>query len=537
MGNRCVMLILSFTVGLPGGCVQDDAVEITPIESWANRYDRQRAEVLERRAADWRNGAIIYQVIVDRFAPPADAKKKQELYPAPKRLRKWSETPKPLNFVESAGVYQHEIDFWGGDLKSLRSRLDYIQDLGVDVLYLNPIHEAYTNHKYDALDYFAVSSEYGTRDDVKELAEACHQREMKIVLDGVFNHVGKRCPWFVEASTDPNGPYREWFYFGDEYQHGYRAWANVANLPELRSENPTVAARIYGDEDSVVQGYLRDGIDGWRLDVAFDLGFVGLDRLTRSAHAAKPGSLVVGEIWNYPEEWMPAVDGLLNFYYRELIFHMLGGHVSGRQAGLMIDRMIADTGLEPLLKSWVVLDNHDTARLTHVLPDLPKRHFAQALQFTLPGSPCIYYGAEVGMEGGQEPECRAPMRWDLVRDDNSDYVWMRALIDLRKRNRALRIGDFRWLPSERLLAFMRQTDRVRELVVVVANPTGADVTDVIPMRDAKVMNWTQLKDHFSDARTSVDCGMFRITVPPYTVRILKPEIDDSAEYSAYKRIQ
>jgi cyclomaltodextrinase / maltogenic alpha-amylase / neopullulanase len=133
----------------------------------------------------------VYQVLVDRFAPSANLDAKRSLYPAPKVLRTWSEVPKKGTYREDVRVWSHEIDFWGGDLQSTRSKLDYVQGLGADVLYLNPINLAYTNHKYDALDYQKVSPEFGSRDDMKALAVDVHKRGMKLVLDGVFNHMGR----------------------------------------------------------------------------------------------------------------------------------------------------------------------------------------------------------------------------------------------------------------------------------------------------------------------------------------------------------
>ena len=273
--------------GLCGGEFEDQCGRNAVIGEHSRSATRRGAR---GREADWRNGAIVYQVIVDRFAPAANLDAKRSLYPPPKRLRKWSETPTGGAYVPEAQVYQHEIDFWGGDLASLRGKLDYVHTLGADVLYLNPIHRAYTNHKYDAVDYFAVSEEYGTRADVQGLAADCHKRGMRLVLDGVFNHMGRRAPWFTGAMQRLDSPYREWFFIGPEYRLGYRAWFDVANLPELRLENPAVQARIFGAPDSVVQGYLRDGVDGWRLDVAFDMGPAILGRLTECAHAAKPES-------------------------------------------------------------------------------------------------------------------------------------------------------------------------------------------------------------------------------------------------------
>ncbi len=494
-------------------------------------------ELYARRAKDWRMGPVVYQVLVDRFAPPTNLEAKRALYPAPKRLRAWNESPTRGTEIKNAGVWSHEIDFWGGDLASLRGRLDYIDQLGVDVLYLNPIHDAYTNHKYDALDYFKVSPEYGTRDDVKALAADVHARNMKLVLDGVFNHMGRQSPWFTEAMSRPDNPKRDWFFIGDQYTLGYRGWANVANLPELRLEDSALRGRLWNDADSVVQGYLRDGVDGWRLDVAFDIGFQYLSELTESAHRAKPGSLVVGEIWNYPEEWSPSVDAVMNFHAREIIYGVVAGRIPPGQASRLVAGMVADAGIEPILKAWIILDNHDTRRLKTMLPDLTQRRMAQLLQFTLPGAPCVYYGVELGMEGGDDPEMRGPMPWALATDDNAELTWMRKLTNLRRDNRALRIGDYRWLGGEKLLTFQRRTDDVAETIIVVANPTSETLTETITTRDAQLMNWTWLENLLGGERAQVMSGLVTVELPPRTAWVLRPVIEQTREYSPYKRVR
>jgi glycosidase len=505
--------------------------------SFANRYDRAQAPVFDAREEDWRNGAVIYQVIVDRFAPSADLAAKRHLYPPPKRLLPWETPPTRGEFVEEVAVWSHEIDFWGGDLQSVTSRLGHIEDLGVDVLYLNPIHRAYTNHKYDALDYFDVSPEYGSREDIARLAEALHRRGMRLMLDGVFNHMGLRSPLFQDALRDPESPWRGWFFIGPEYEMGYRAWANVPNLPEVRLENPEVRARLYGDPDSVIQGYLREGVDGWRLDVAFDIGFVYLDQLTRAAHRAKSDSLVIGEVWNYPEEWMPAVDGLMNMTARQIILELMEGEVSAQQTGVLLERLIEDCGIEPLLKSWIILDNHDVPRLRTLLPEQWQQRMAQVLQFTLPGSPCIYYGVEVGMEGGDDPEQRGPMPWDLVTDDNPHLQWMRKLMNIRRSSRALRIGDFRLVDTERLLAFTRRTDRVRDTTVIVANPTDEEISEILVLRHSKIMSYSPMTDQISGDVFRTMAGTLSVTVPPHTVYVLQPDYPETDEYSNIKRVQ
>ena len=507
----------------------------------ANRFDRAVAGTYEAREADWRMGAVVYQVLVDRFAPSAALEAKRHLYPAPKRLRAWHETPAPGPYLESERLWAHEIDFWGGDLASTLARLDHVQALGADVLYLNPICHAYTNHKYDALDYHAVSPEFGTREDVKALAAELHRRGMKLVLDGVFNHMGRNAPAFREASADPASPKRDWFVLGGHYPGGARTWYRAQNLPELNLEHPAVREHLYGGPDSVVRRWLRDGADGWRLDVAYDLGFTVLQELTEAAHAEKPGSLVVGEIANYPREWFPSVDAVMHFTLRNLLLRLADGRLEAAAFASLFQRMLDDTGIENLLRSWIYLDNHDTARAATTLPDAKARRLAQVLQFTLPGAPNLYYGSEVDMEGGEDPAMRAPMRWDRVQAGHPSLAWTKALIEMRRAHRALRIGDYRSLGGRRLLAFERHTDRVADSVLVLANPSAETVTETLMVPDSKLMNDTRLIDLLpvpaGTPPLMLWCALVEVTLPPHGVRVLQPELAPPGGYSSYKRVQ
>ncbi|MCE2909593.1 MAG: hypothetical protein LW712_12195, partial [Burkholderiaceae bacterium] len=315
--------LLAIAAGTAAGAARAAPPFATGVATPAgNRFDTAAAGTYEKREKDWRIGALVYQVLVDRFAPSADLEAKRHLYPAPKTLHPWTENPRRGVYLESERLWSHEIQFWGGDLASTRSRLAHVQALGADVLYLNPIHLAYTNHKYDAFDYQAVSPEFGTRADVKALAADVHRRGMKLVLDGVFNHMGRNAPIFKEAMADPKSRWRNWFAIGPQYEGGARAWTGFQNLPELNLENPAVRRHLWGDADSVVRGYLRDGADGWRLDTAYELGHAYLRELTDAAHREKPGSLVVGESAIYPKEWFPAVDGVMNFTLREIVLRL-----------------------------------------------------------------------------------------------------------------------------------------------------------------------------------------------------------------------
>lgn len=508
---------------------------------YADTTDLELEATMQARAKDWRMGAVVYQVLVDRFAPSNSIESKRHLYAAPKTLRAWNEVPEKGRYLEKEQLWSHEIDFWGGDLNSVSANLQHLNDLNVDVLYLNPIHVGYTNHKYDSLDFSEVSPEFGHRDDVLALAENCHQRGLKLVLDGVFNHMGQHADIFKQATADKNSPYRDWFYFGEQYQGGYLAWENARNLPELNLENSAVQKYIYADENSIVQKYLRQGVDGWRLDVAHDIGYNFLKDISDAAHIAKPESLVVGEVWCYPSQWVEAMDGLMNFSLRQIVLALCRGELNPQVARDMLEHMLQDSHYEGLLKSWLILDNHDTARLSNVLPDEKARRLAQVLHFTLPGSPNVYYGSEIGMRGGEDPEMRAPMRWDWVNETNTTLQWTKQLIDLHQHEPALKYGNIRTIASKELFAFERYTEKVGESIFVIINPGNDTVNEMLLLRNAKLMNMRTLECELGECaetgKLHIIAGTIQITLPAQGFAVLKVNTDKINGYTTYKRVK
>lgn len=502
-------------------------------------YNQDNIDIYQKRELDWRNGAIVYQVIVDRFAPSLDLEAKKDLYASPRILKNWDETPKAGNYIDDLKVYSQELEFWGGDLESLISKLDYIQGLGVEVLYLSPIHLGFTNHKYDCLDFKTISPELGTKENLQELANKLHILNMKLILDGVFNHIGRNSPQFQEAMYNPNSIWRDWFFFDETLLDGVRTWRGQLNLPELNLENPAVQEYLWQAKDSVIRHYMQAGIDGWRLDTAYDLGHNFLSQITAVSHQEKENSLVVGEIINYPAGWMPAMDGVVNYHLRSLIILMLEGGIKVETMASMLSYMVKDIGIEALLKSWIFLDNHDLERLSSRIPDIAKRKLAQVLQFTLPGSPNIYYGSEVGMTGHWDPEQRGAMEWDKVKQNHPDLEWTKSLINLHKQNRALRIGDFRIAPAHQLLAFERYTNNVADTVLIIANPNDYVVTEHIQWRNGAITEVTMLKDLLYTGEIKPlegYAGLLNITMAPNSVRVLAPNMDNQEGYSVYKRI-
>jgi cyclomaltodextrinase len=493
------------------------------------------ASEFQKRRDDWRCGPVVYQVFVDRFAPSSHLESKRKLYQSPRTLKKWTDLPVPGKLLPDKGVWSHELGFWGGDLKSVRSKLDYVKSLG-DVLYLTPIFDALTNHKYDTRDYFKIAPEFGTHEDFKSLLAGAHQKALKVMLDGVFNHVGRTNPFFQSAQSNLKASHRNWFYFDKVKPQAYRGWAGVANLPALRLENLDVRNYLWKSPDSVVRKYLREGIDGWRLDVGFELGPKFLGELTHSAHIESPGSWIVGEISGYPAGWFPAVDGVFNFFSPNLIGKAMRGEMSGSQVGKALQDVVSDAGIQNLLHSWILLDNHDTPRFASTWPEFADRKLLWASLFTLPGSPVIYYGSELGMEGSGDPQARAPMRWDLANSKNPDLAWVKKLISIRKRLRSLQIGDFSVLATQRLIAYARTTDRLKEMAIVVINPTDEKVLESFPTRVGKLMSWGDLTDVLTGERVKSFNGFLEIACPPRSVRILTPVLDRRGGYSPYDRV-
>ena len=496
----------------------------------------KKLSIYHEREKDWRNGAVVYQVIVDRFSPSKTIEKKLALYQEPRKLRYWDETPKPGVFHHASRYWTHELDFWGGDLKSVMDRLDYLKELKIDVLYLNPIHQSLSNHKYDAKDYMTISEEFGSIEDLRDLISFIHKQDQKIMLDGVFNHVGVDHLFFVDA-LKPNSAYKNWFDFNQKYPEGVRLWADVKSLPELNLENQDVRNYIYQEEHSVIRSYIKEGIDGWRLDVAFDIGYQYLKELTDAAHAERKESLVIGEIWNYPEKWTKSIDGVMNFTLREIISRSLHQELSPLMANHAIQHMIQDTGIDAILKSWNIIDNHDVPRLTHQFKDRYDQKLAQVMQFFLPGSPNLYYGTELGMEGAGDPYNRAPMRWDLRHEDNEYLMWTKKLIDLHQSERALKIGDYLMISSEKFIAFERYTDQVEDTVIVLLNLSYQDTTDHLLIRDSNLMNFSAFDILLGEAEDlQMLAGFLKVSLKKKSCVVLKPKTTATHSYTPYKRI-
>lgn len=373
----------------------------------------------------WAAHKVVYQIFPSRFATDKDV---------PEEV--WYQAP-----------IGHGADL-KGSLRGIIDRLDYLKDLGVDILYLTPVFRSDSSHKYDILDYFAVDPSFGTKADLKELVDRAHGLGMYVILDGVLNHTS----WDFFAFRDIRekgraSRYWNWYYIQDfplvterGRRPNYKTFSYAAPMPKLNLQNPETAEYFVG----VGTYWIKEcGIDGWRLDVADEISHVFWRRFRREVRAVKPDALLVGEIWNFPadflggDEW----DSAMNYPFYYAVRDLVSGESSASRflAELGFLRGNLHRALEGYL--WNLIDSHDTARFLHSAGgDRRRQKLAAALQLLLPGMPMVYYGDEVAMEGGEDPDCRRGMLWDDSQDrDMLNYY--RALIRLRHTYPALTRGE------------------------------------------------------------------------------------------------
>jgi alpha-glucosidase len=449
---------------------------------------------------------MIYQVFPDRFAGAAGA----QLPPF---------TPSVFDMEAHAG----------GTLGGIAARLDHLKTLGADALYLTPVFRARTNHKYDTATWDEVDSRFGGNDDFDALAGACRARGMGLILDGVFNHIGREHEWFRTGQGNPSAD-ADAFVKWTGTEPGYHRWRGHAMLPEVNFSNPAVRQHLYGDEDSVVRRWLRRGATGWRLDCANDLGVDVCAAIAAAARAEGAPDGVVGEVMAYAEEWIAdghGLDGVMNYYFRETVIGMLSGEVPVTQAAHNLKHMARRYRHAALLRSWNMLSSHDTPRLPTLLPDADRRVAALALAFAYPGIPVIYYGEELGMTGGPDPANRQPMRWDAAESPCDIHRTIRHLAGIRRHSPALLEGGYLPMPqpgTADLLAFARTTSRASETVVVLLNASDSPLRARVFAPHSHLFDALPMRDLLGRAQdTRMASGRFDVDLPPWGVALYAPE--------------
>lgn len=406
---------------------------------------------------DWVRDAIFYQIFPDRFCN--------------------GDLGNDLTGVLHWDNYPSRTSFFGGDLTGITKKLDYLQDLGVNALYLTPIFEAPSNHKYDTTDYFRVDPSFGGDNALQELVAALHERKMRIVLDGVFNHCSEEHPFFQNVIVHGSGSlYWDWFTIsGDRVVRdplpNYACWAGVSSMPEWNHDHPETREYLL----SVVRHWIREyGIDGWRLDTVEYLPPDFVKDVRRVAKEENPDTYILGEVMGLATSWFKhkALDGVMHYKLWEALvnFFAKGDWDAVRFADFVtsIWRSYPD---EKNYTSYTLLGSHDKPRfLTFCGRDQRRLILAAAFLFTFPGAPAIYYGDEIGMEGGEDPDCRRAFPWDETAWNKEVLETFRRLIHLRQQEACLCRGTIEFVTAhEHQLVFRR---RLGEEEILVAINTG-----------------------------------------------------------------
>jgi glycosidase len=417
----------------------------------------------ETTQPDWIRDAVFYQVFVDRFAdgrPDVD----------PEGVLPWGSEPSRAGFT-------------GGDLRGIEQHLDHVVDLGANALYLTPIFEADTNHRYDTADYGRIDHRLGDLADFRSLLRAAHERGVRVVLDGVFNHTGEGHWAFRHVyAHGARSPYVNWYSIESlplrrDPVPNYATFAGCPYLPKLNHHNPEVREHLF----EVARRWLAEGIDGWRLDVPFEVNDEFWREFRRVVRGAAPGAYLVGEVWELATPWLQGdiFDGTMNYPWRTAVLRFAAGQTDA--TGLAEE--LATVG--EATPAWArpgmlnLLGSHDTERLSHQLAADPfATQVAVALQMTSEGAPMVYYGDEVGVIGGADPANRACMPWDEGCWDLDLLGWHRTLIRLRREHAALRGPDDEFVGAPAgLLVRRRGSDRDGVTLVVNSTERAVELSD------------------------------------------------------------
>ena len=423
----------------------------------------------------WTQGATIYQVFPDRFCKSGVCDLTGKLQPYTVH-ESWEEE---VDWQPTAEGEVLNNDFYGGNFRGITEKMDYIASLGATILYLNPISKSFSSHRYDTADYKTPDPMLGTEADFAALCDAAHARGIRVILDGVYSHTGADSLYFdregsfggVGAYSSKESPYYSWYTFHD-YPDRYASWWGFNTLPTVNKMDPAFIEYVITGEDSVIAHWLKLGADGFRLDVADELPDAFIKLLRQRMKKLRPDALLMGEVWEdasnkiaYDVRRRYFVDGeldsVMNYPYQKAILKFLRGEDGGEAFAETVMTIAENYPRQVLLCNMNLLGTHDTPRILTALVDdfdgnreelavrkltpqqrelaVKRLKLATVLQFTLPGSPSIYYGDEAGMEGGKDPFNRRTYPWG--REDSQLLAHFRYLGGLRKQHSALRTGD------------------------------------------------------------------------------------------------
>lgn len=459
----------------------------------------------------WAPGTVFYQIFADRFENGSKAND-------PQGVADWGAKPEYYNW-------------FGGDAAGVKKRIPHLKQLGVEAIYFNPLFAGPSNHRYETTDYRKIDPRFGSNEEFFAMSAALRKAGIRTILDGVFNHTSVDFAAFKSLREQGEAsPYRGWYTvksFPVQVKNppNYLAWAGYESMPKVNLDYP--AARSYM-LDAADFWNKSGAIDGWRLDVAGEVSMDFWRAFRARVRQADPNLWIVGEVWSDGSPWLGGDqwDSIMGYQFRGVALDLLARKsINGSQA---IDRLLAVyESYAPQVSQNLMnlLGSHDTPRfLNEVNGDRCSAKLGATLLLTWPGSPSIYYGDELGMEGGQDPDNRRGMRWDMAGPANEIFAHYRRLISLRKSVPALRTGDpIKVDAGPNVAAFGRVEGGSRALVFI--NPTQ-DTQSVDSALPADWNSWSMLtlRDALANARVARPArGRVRLTLAPQSSAILLPQ--------------
>lgn len=494
--------------------------------------------VVDYAAPLWVHDAVFYQIFPDRFynsdpgrtmLPETSSQRANADALHRVQMREWGTPPLPW----SQGG---NLDYYGGDLPGIAQKLDYLEDLGINALYLNPIFESDSNHRYNIHDFYKVDAYLGGNEAFIELRRALDARRMSIVLDITPNHVGSLHPWFLEAQNDPNGQTADFFTFY-ERPNKYLSWLGVSSLPKLNYRSQRLREMMYEAPESVMRFWLADPyrIDGWRLDVqnmTARQGGTQLDHkvgraMRRAIKRDNPQAYLFGEHFYDGTPYLQGneLDAIMNYQgFNIPMWRWLSGFESGWQVQTQEAMPISSEALEEQLRlyrvaiPWVValqqfnqLCSHDTVRiLTIVNGDKRLMKLGLAMTMAYPGVPCIYYGDEIGLEGENDPDNRRTMPWDETQWDMDLRRYYQRAIGLRRESPALKRGGYQQVYAQNgVFAFQRHCTEQRMIIIGYRGDTDLPSFD-LPVWHTGLIDGMILIDRFNGGEYVVENGIITL---------------------------
>lgn len=409
---------------------------------------------------EWAKNMVWYQIFPDRF---------------------YTETPNMP--WETDPIYND--DHFGGTLRGITQKLDYLASLGIQGIYFTPIFYASSMHKYDTTDYYRIDPQFGTNDDFKDLVQEAHKRNIKVMLDGVFNHCGFFHPYFQDVvKYGEKSTYKDCFFIHDypvvDYEQDkdgrpkhfpntpnrFETFAFTPMMPKWNTSHPLVEEHLLGVVTYWIENY---DIDGWRLDVSNEVSHDFLRRIRQAARNVKKDAFILGENWDSSLPWLlgDQMDAVMNYDLSIPIWNYLEHIYDHHAFKEQINRYLSRTPKHVIPAMFNLVCSHDTVRIKKRLNDNPRRmKLAYLLMFISAGSPNIYYGDEVGHTGFHDPNNRLPMIWDESRQDLDMLDWMKTLIQYKKSIDAMNVTDYEFIDDESLLIITKKGQSSSVCVVI-----------------------------------------------------------------------